>query len=163
VDPPRVLGKCWMLFTYPALFNPTTREGSPRDGWGHIKVPRVEYYEGMSIPDEEGWYKTEMGGFESYSSFIGIPMSGMDSMDFTDYTTTIQAMYFRLDCDPYGPKYELTYNYSSWFGDVSWDETPVQSANVHAKDLNSVCLAYYTGVLSKTMAMNWIVWLEPPK
>ncbi|CAN9317872.1 unnamed protein product [Alternaria alternata] len=130
-----------------ALFSPTTREGSPRDGWGHIKVPRVEYYEGISIPDEEGWYKTEMGGFESYSSFIGIPMSGMDSMDFTDYTTTIQAMYFRLDCDPYGPKYELTYNYSSWFGDVSWDETPVQSANVHAKDLNSSALHIHWGII----------------
>ena len=122
------------------LFSPTTREASPRDSWGHIKVPRIEYYEGISLPDDKGWYKTEKGPFESYSSFIGVPMKGMDSMDFNDYTTTIQAMYFRLDCDPYGPEVELSHKHSGWFGDVSWDEIPVRSTDVNAKDLNSSAL-----------------------
>jgi hypothetical protein len=50
-------------------------KGYPRDAWGHIKVPRIEYYEGTSTPGVEGWYKTGNVTLEleSYSSFIGIP------------------------------------------------------------------------------------------
>ena len=35
------------------IMTPEAR-GYPRDAWGHIKVPRVEYYEGTSTPEDEG-------------------------------------------------------------------------------------------------------------
>ncbi|CAN9265637.1 unnamed protein product [Alternaria alternata] len=82
-----------------ALLSSATQEGSPRDPWGHIKVPRVQYYEKISSADDQGWYKTENGTEDTYSSLIGIPMSGIDSTDFVEYAATIEAMYFHLDCE----------------------------------------------------------------
>jgi hypothetical protein len=95
-------------------------KGYPRDAWGYIEVPRIEYYEGTSTPGEEGWYKTGNVTLEleSYSSFIGIPIDGIDSADFVDYSTTVQAMYFSLMCDPYLGQSRFTFNQSTWIGHV---------------------------------------------
>ncbi|KAI4653442.1 hypothetical protein J4E93_001208 [Alternaria ventricosa] len=61
-----------------ALTSQSTAQGSPRDTWGHVKVPRIEHYEGKSPSGDGGWYSTVNGTLESYSSFIGVPISGMD-------------------------------------------------------------------------------------
>ncbi|CAN9320828.1 unnamed protein product [Alternaria alternata] len=84
------------------IMTPEAR-GYPRDAWGHIKVPRIEYYEGTSTPEDKGWYKTANFTLDlnSYSSFIGITIGGIDSADFFDHFTTVQVMYFNLMCDQY--------------------------------------------------------------
>jgi hypothetical protein len=109
----------------------------PRDTWGHIKVPRIEYYEGTSTPGDEGWYKTAKignGFLESYSSFIGIPIGGIDSAKFIDYSTTIQGMYFSLTCDPYLGELQFTFNQSTWVGEVFWNNYTIGHAELPYDD-----------------------------
>jgi hypothetical protein len=112
-------------------------KGYPRDTWGNIKVPRIEYYEGTSIPGDEGWYKTvKMGNdsLESYSSFIGIPIIGIDSPEFIDYSTTIQGMYFSLTCDPYLGELRFAFNHQTWLGDIFWNNYTIGHAGIPSDD-----------------------------
>jgi len=111
-----------------ALMSPSTAQDSPRDAWGHVKVPRIEHYEDTSMPGDEGWYSTENGTLESYSSFIGLPISGMEATEFIDYSTTIQAKYFHLACDLYDGKLQFIFNNSRWLGNVSWNENITERA-----------------------------------
>jgi hypothetical protein len=71
---------------------------SPVDTWGNVKIPRIEYYESKGEPDREGWFKTANGSSDSYSSMIGIPVSGTNSTHFVNYKTTIQTPYFNTAC-----------------------------------------------------------------
>lgn len=73
-------------------------KSSPVDTWGNVKVPRIEYHESRTEPDSEGWFKTANGSLDSYSSLIGIPISGTNSTQFLNYNTTIQTPYFRTEC-----------------------------------------------------------------
>ena len=113
-----------------AIISPTTVNGSPRDAWGHIKVPRIEHYERTSSPEDEGWYKTENGNLEAFSSFVGIPMGGMDSVDFIDYSVTIQPAYFHLVCDEYFGELESAFNKPRWLGHVYWQENITERAKL---------------------------------
>ncbi|KAI4674781.1 uncharacterized protein J4E84_010387 [Alternaria hordeiaustralica] len=118
-----------------ALMSQTTTQGSPRDTWGHVKVPRIEHYESTSPLGDEGWYSTENSTLESYSSFIGVPMSGMNSPEFIDYSTTIQAKYFHLECDRYLDDSDdwdaqFTFNTTRWLGYVYWNENVTSRAEI---------------------------------
>ena len=125
-----------------ALLSSAIQEGSPRDPWGHIKVPRVQYYEKISPADDQGWFKTENGTEDTYISLIGIPMSGIDSTDSAEYAATIEAMYFHLDCGSYRILHGLDFEYNhheSWFGDLSWSENTTERATMHENDLKPFC------------------------
>ncbi|KAI4703498.1 hypothetical protein J4E89_010074 [Alternaria sp. Ai002NY15] len=118
-----------------ALMSQTTAQGSPRDTWGHIKIPRIEHYEDTSPSGDEGWYRTDNGTRESYSSFIGVPISGTDSPEFIDYSTRIQAKYFHLECGAYlddsdDRDTQFTFNSTRWLGDVYWNENVTRRAEV---------------------------------
>ncbi|KAH6878487.1 hypothetical protein BKA58DRAFT_466160 [Alternaria rosae] len=104
------------------LISPTTKEGSPRDAWGHVKVPRIESYEDTITKDNEGWYKVQNSTVENFSSFIGIPISGIDSPSFIDYATSIEAVYYDLNCYKVSSDTQFLFNASSWLGDLKWNE-----------------------------------------
>ena len=111
------------------LISPTTKDGSPRDAWGHVKVPRIESYEKTVMNDHEGWYKIQNSTVENFSSFIGIPISGIDSPGFIDYATRIEAVYFNLDCSEVSSGQQFLFNASSWLGDLRWNENMKQHAH----------------------------------
>ena len=118
-----------------ALMSQTTAQGSPRDTWGHVKVPRIEHYESTSPSGDGGWYSTEDSTPESYSSFIGVPISGMNSPEFIDYSTKIQAKYFHLQCDRYLDDSDdwdaqFTFNTTRWLGYVYWNENVTSRAEI---------------------------------
>ncbi|KAJ8115281.1 hypothetical protein OPT61_g3031 [Boeremia exigua] len=68
------------------------------DTWGNVKIPRIEYYESKAVPDNEGWLNTAFGSPESYSSMIGIPISGTNATQFINYKMTIQTSYIQTEC-----------------------------------------------------------------
>lgn len=73
-------------------------KSSPVDTWGNVKIPRIEYFESRGEPDSEGWFNSANGSSDSYSSMIGIPISGTNSTHFVNYKTTIQTPYFNTAC-----------------------------------------------------------------
>ena len=130
-------------FYVAALLSPATKEASPRDAWGHVKIPRIEHYESTSSADKEGWYTTNNGTGDSYSSFIGVPMSGLDSPDYADYAAKIEAMYFHPRCsDVSFPDDE--YNHSSWIGNLHWTENTVERSRRSAEDLKPFSFVWKT-------------------
>jgi len=154
-----------------ALTSPTTAQGSPRDTWGHIKVPRIEHYEGTFPPGDEGWYGTENGTQESYSSFIGVPIGGTDLPEFIDYSTTIQAQYFHLTCDPYvgdpdvgepQGSYELesqfTFNSRRFLGHVYWNENVTKRAEIPPGEVDP--FAFVITAPSSTSTQDWNCTIE---
>ncbi|KAF2739838.1 hypothetical protein EJ04DRAFT_483218 [Polyplosphaeria fusca] len=40
-----------------SLIAPWETKLSQQDAWGNIKTPRIELYEGRSVPDNDGWYE----------------------------------------------------------------------------------------------------------
>ena len=135
-----------------ALMSRSTAQGSPRDTWGHVKVPRIEHYEGTSPSGDGGWYSTENGTLESYSSFIGVPISGMDSPEFIDYSTTIQAKYFHLECDPYPDDSDdwdaqFTFNTTRWLGYVYWNENVTKRAEMPPGEVGPFAFVIVTNSL----------------
>ena len=73
-------------------------KSSPVDTWGNVKIPRIEYFESKGESDANGWFKTANGSSDSYSSMIGIPISGTNATDFVNYRTTIQTPYLNTAC-----------------------------------------------------------------
>jgi len=129
-----------------AILSPATAQGSPRDTWGHIKVPRVEHYEDTLVADHEGWYTTFNGTGESYSSFIGIPISGMDSADYANYAANIEASYLHLNCSDgaFPDDAQFTFNHSSWLGKLQWTENTIERSKSRAEDLKPFAFAWNT-------------------
>ncbi len=120
-----------------ALLSPEARNGSPRDAWGHVKIPRIEHYEGISKPGNDGWFNTTNGTLDSYSSLIGVPMSGMHSADYIDYAVRIEAMYLHLDCDifPWDLDHSFEFHQASWLGFLYWNENTTTRAKLPANEL----------------------------
>jgi hypothetical protein len=81
-----------------AIVAPTATQSTPRDLWGNIKIPRIEHYEQIAIADQDGWYDTKNGDASTYTSFIGIPISGLNSSRFIDYKTRIHTPYLSVTC-----------------------------------------------------------------
>jgi hypothetical protein len=121
-----------------ALLSPEAKNGSPRDAWGHVKIPRIEHYEGILEPGNDGWFNTTNGTLDSYSSLIGVPMSGINSADYIDYAVRIEAMYFHLDCDifPWQDDGSFEFRQQSWLGYLYWNENTTTRAKLPANELN---------------------------
>jgi hypothetical protein len=81
-----------------AVIGSAASRSAPVDGWGNVKIPRIEYYESQATPDGDGWYNTTGASSETYTSMVGIPMSGTDSDDFVNYQTRIHTPYLRTVC-----------------------------------------------------------------
>jgi len=133
----------WMLATLPddlykaAMISNTVGEASPRDAWGHVKIPRIEHYESTATPNDEEWFKTNNGTLESYSSFIGVPIRGLDSADYVDYSVTIEVQYFDLSCEwvTLSPGQQFNFYDRGWLGSLWWTENTTERAKLSAEEL----------------------------
>jgi hypothetical protein len=85
------------VFVAAIMASPATKS-SPLDLWSNVKIPRIEGYEGIAQMDGEGWYDINGGDVDAYSSFIGIPIMGINDSKFIDYVTKIQSPYLSLQC-----------------------------------------------------------------
>ena len=65
---------------------------------GQRQDTKDESYEGVAPMDDEGWYDTQGGDVDAYSSLIGISVAGINEPTFIDYSTRIQSPYLSLDC-----------------------------------------------------------------
>ncbi|KAH6643779.1 hypothetical protein C7974DRAFT_5317 [Boeremia exigua] len=96
-----------------AIIAPAATQASPRDSWGNVKIPRIEYFEKRNAhgfhPDDEGWYDTNealIGDSGVYTSLIGIPFTNisesgltvMDPVGTMNYTTSIHTPYLDVSC-----------------------------------------------------------------
>jgi hypothetical protein len=130
-----------------ALVGPLSIKSSPLDAWGNIKVPRIEHYENISQADDEGWYDTQGGNYSTYSSILGIPMSGTSSSKFIDYNVKIPSTYLHLDCSdeqgypPYVPDLSSASNEAQGHR-VHWLNDFRKRANTTLNDLKPFSFVY---------------------
>lgn len=79
-----------------ALLAPIETKTGPRDPWGNVKIPNLEYIKNVTS-DTEGWVAVP-GVLEPelYSSLVGLPIVGLP----TDHTSSfsIEATYLTVDC-----------------------------------------------------------------
>jgi hypothetical protein len=85
------------VFVAAVMASPTIK-ASPLDLWGNVKIPMIEGYEGVTPKDDEGWYDTNDGDADAYSSLIGIPIASINGSKFIDYVTRVQSPYLSLQC-----------------------------------------------------------------
>lgn len=90
-----------------AIIAPASIRSSARDLWANVKIPRVEHYEKYAVAaEEEEWYSTRASDGrsyapldrKSYSSLIGIPINGMDSSRYINYSMRIDTQYLNVAC-----------------------------------------------------------------
>jgi hypothetical protein len=130
-----------VVFMAAIIGSPATKS-SPLDLWGNIKIPRIERYEEIAQMDGEGWYDTDGGDVDAYSSLIGIPITGINDSKYIDNVTKVQSPYLSLQCSitaveaGIGPRNNglpgLSSNASSTGSLIFWD-IPNNDANFTGK------------------------------
>jgi hypothetical protein len=86
-----------VVFVAALMGSPATKS-SPLDLWGNVKIPRIEGYEGVAPMNDDSWYDTKHDNVDTYSSLIGIPVTGINDSKFIDHVTRIQSPYLSLQC-----------------------------------------------------------------
>lgn len=84
-----------------AILAPAAVRSTPRDLWGNVKIPRVEYYELNNATDEDqdGWFDATDGKASTYTSIIGIPIAlGTNASGYINHTLWIHTPYFHVNC-----------------------------------------------------------------
>lgn len=94
ISPWQIVGSIFVS----AIVGSATSRSAPIDTWGNVKIPSIEHYEAQIVSDNEGWFATSGGDARSYSSMVGIPMSGFGSTHFIDYQMRIQSTYLQPKC-----------------------------------------------------------------
>jgi hypothetical protein len=79
-----------------ALLSPIETKLGPRDPWGNVKIPSLEFLNG-TVPDSEGWMSVpQISHPESYSSMVGLPVVGLPSVGKSNFT--MESTYLSVDC-----------------------------------------------------------------
>ncbi|RYN30997.1 hypothetical protein AA0121_g4149 [Alternaria tenuissima] len=107
-----------------AIFAAPSSKSSPIDVWGNVKIPKIEYYEKSSEPDNNGWFNTVPSddNFDVYASFVGTSIDfAEDESTTTDYDFYLQTEYLQLICT--STKYNRT------GGEPEYRELPPDALN----------------------------------
>lgn len=85
-----------------ALIGPGILKSSPLDSWCNVKIPRIEpFEEKATFESPDGWFDTkepDEDDWDRYSSIMGIPIAGVNSLDFVNYSMNIETMYMNTQC-----------------------------------------------------------------
>jgi hypothetical protein len=74
-----------------------TTQDSPRDAWGHVKIPVIELYEDFRSPDPKGCFGVIEQSADKYASLVGVPIQ-LKSTNFIDHKFNINSRYIYMDC-----------------------------------------------------------------
>ncbi|EOA81333.1 hypothetical protein ACJQWK_10557 [Exserohilum turcicum] len=79
-----------------ALLAPMDTKIGPRDPWGNVKIPNLEYMNGTK-PDAEGWITVpDIQQPEIYSALVGLPIVGLPQKGQSNFT--IESTYLTVEC-----------------------------------------------------------------
>jgi hypothetical protein len=130
-----------------AMISKASIKGSSLDTWGNFKIPRVEHYEKIAAADSEGWLDTRNATGDTYSSIIGVPVSGINSSKYVDYNFHVETMYLHLNCSIV-PSAKITkipinaFNVSGWTGFLWTLDNMTERARLPREDLKPLNFTY---------------------
>lgn len=80
-----------------SLISPSAQQASPLDVWGNIKVPKLpDVLRDHETVDPLQWRPVDRSSNASYSSLIGIPVTGL--MNTAELNFTMLSMYWEVGC-----------------------------------------------------------------
>ena len=79
-----------------ALFERYEEQSGSMDIWGNVKIPTIEPLMASGQQDVDGWLSMHANDNISYSSLVGIPVSGLAHN--ANSTFSIESYYLVLDC-----------------------------------------------------------------
>lgn len=79
-----------------ALLQNSQAQNAPMDPWGNVKIPTIESLAKSEQQDPDGWLHVDQQKGTSYSSLIGIPISGTRTGE--NNTFLMQSHYMVLHC-----------------------------------------------------------------
>lgn len=79
-----------------ALLAPVDMKTGPRDPWGNVKIPRLEYLDDTKS-DAQGWIEvSRILAPENYSSLVGLPIVGLPPADKSSFS--LESTYLAVQC-----------------------------------------------------------------
>ncbi|KAG9187643.1 hypothetical protein G6011_05514 [Alternaria panax] len=79
-----------------ALLAPLDTKIGPRDPWGNVKIPNLEYLNNTS-PDADGWITVgNIQQPETYSALVGLSVVGLPQTGKSNFT--IESTYLTVEC-----------------------------------------------------------------
>ncbi|KAH7402532.1 hypothetical protein BKA66DRAFT_564447 [Pyrenochaeta sp. MPI-SDFR-AT-0127] len=79
-----------------ALLAPVETKNGPRDPWGNVKIPNLDYLNSTTA-DAEGWVVVpSIHEPELYSSLVGLPIVGLPTSDKSNFT--VESTYLTVQC-----------------------------------------------------------------
>lgn len=79
-----------------ALLAPLDTKTGPRDPWGNVKIPNLEYINDTK-PDVAGWVTVpDIQQPETYSALVGLPIVGLPETRRSNFT--VEANYLTVEC-----------------------------------------------------------------
>ncbi|KXH47798.1 hypothetical protein CNYM01_06075 [Colletotrichum nymphaeae SA-01] len=83
-----------------ALSFPENIKKRPRDAFGNVKIPMLEYYPPTAAADADGWYDVSLDGADTtWSAIMGIPIATEGGFSQGhNYSFTFETAYMNADC-----------------------------------------------------------------
>ncbi|KAK1704817.1 hypothetical protein BDP67DRAFT_548887 [Colletotrichum lupini] len=83
-----------------ALSFPEDIKTRPRDAFGNVKIPMLEYYPPTAAADAYGWYDVSLDGADTtWSAIMGIPIATQGGFSQGhNYSFTFETAYMNADC-----------------------------------------------------------------
>ncbi|RMZ72282.1 ATP binding [Pyrenophora seminiperda CCB06] len=79
-----------------ALLAPLDTKTGPRDLWGNVKIPNLEYIN-ETKSDAEGWFTVPtIEHPETYSALVGLPIVGLPTTTKSNFT--LESTYLTVEC-----------------------------------------------------------------
>jgi hypothetical protein len=104
-----------------SVLAPRTTKDSPRDAWGNVKIPLIEFYKNDTRPDADGWFSVTEHSANRYASLMGVPIQ-LNSSNFIDHRFNTSSPYLYLNC-PVRRKVPLS---------KRWTQTPYNATGVNS-------------------------------
>lgn len=115
-DPGSSLSVTNALYTA-SLLAPETVKSATQDTWGNLKIPRLSTVQNTTN-SADGWATVPSLISDNYTALVGLPVSGMSTLDGSSKTFNLDYSYMDMECSADWAISAVKGNWTKYLGNV---------------------------------------------